>query len=112
MLPVAYPGILPAKPEEYSNTVLSAVQSLPMVSAAELWVDPGRTLCANYNRIALRVVQRKTANRLYMNDDISGIFSEAGQLKWRYEVEFCVRVLVGERWKISYSAVHFMRGPF
>jgi len=35
-LPIAYPEMSPPLPEDYFNTIVNAVQSLPMFSAAEL----------------------------------------------------------------------------
>ena len=110
--------LTPTSLEDYFNTIITAVQSLLLFSAAELWIEPGRELCADYNHIVLRVVQRKTGNRLYVNDDSFGALSDAGRLKRKYKVEL-LRARPSERALEDFSfygpacdSDDFMPGPF
>lgn len=117
-VPVAYPGMSPALLEDYFNTIINGVQNLLLFSAAELWIEPGRALCADHNHIVLRVIQRKTGNRLYVNEGMFGALNDAGRLKWKYEVEL-LRARPSERALEEFSfygptcdSDDFMPGPF
>src|SRR4029079_4802376 len=46
--PSSYPGMEPPPMETYFSAIHAAFESLPISYSAELWCEPGRALCAEY----------------------------------------------------------------
>ena len=53
--PSIYPGMEPPPLEDYFGAIHRAAESLPVSYSSELWCEPGRALCAEYNSLIVRV---------------------------------------------------------
>ncbi|MEO6093624.1 MAG: type III PLP-dependent enzyme, partial [Novosphingobium sp.] len=49
--PSVYPGLEPPPLEDYFAVIHRAAESLPVSYSSELWCEPGRALCAEYNSL-------------------------------------------------------------
>lgn len=83
--PSIYPGMEPPPLEDYFAVIHRAAESLPVSYSSELWCEPGRALCAEYNSIVVRVDKRR-GNELYINDGAYGTLFDAAHLGWRFPV--------------------------
>jgi ornithine decarboxylase len=86
--PSIYPGMEPPPLEDYFASIHRAAESLPVSYSSELWCEPGRALCAEYNSLIVRVEKRR-GNELYINDGAYGALFDAAHLGWRFPVR-CV----------------------
>ncbi len=117
--PSIYPGMNPPPLEDYFALIDRTYESLPVSYSAELWCEPGRALCAEYNSMIVRVEKRRE-NELYINDGAYGALFDAAHVGWR----FPVRVLRAEGAAMSEELVPYsfygptcddmdhMEGPF
>jgi ornithine decarboxylase len=53
--PSVYPGMEPPPLEDYFDVIHRAAESLPVSYSSELWCEPGRALCAEYNSMVVKV---------------------------------------------------------
>jgi len=83
--PSIYPGMEPPPLEDYFSVIHRAAESLPVSYSSELWCEPGRALCAEYNSLIVRVEKRR-GNELYINDGAYGALFDAAHLGWRFPV--------------------------
>jgi ornithine decarboxylase len=83
--PSVYPGMQPPPLEDYFAVIHRAAESLPVSYSSELWCEPGRALCAEYNSLVVRVEKRR-GNELYINDGAYGALFDAAHLDWRFPV--------------------------
>ena len=97
--PSIYPGMEPPPLEDYFGAIHRAAESLPVSYSSELWCEPGRALCAEYNSMIVRVEKRR-GNELYINDGAYGALYDAAHVGWR----FPVRSLADD--------ADYMEGPF
>ncbi len=86
--PSIYPGMEPPPLEDYFASIHRAAESLPVSYSSELWCEPGRALCAEYNSLIVKVEKRR-GNELYINDGAYGALFDAAHLGWRFPVR-CV----------------------
>jgi len=84
--PSAYPGMTPPPLERFFDTIHRAFESLPISYAAELWAEPGRSLCAEYSSVVVRV-ERRRGTELYINDGAYGTLFDAAHIGWQYPVQ-------------------------
>jgi ornithine decarboxylase len=84
--PSIYPGMEPPALEDYFGVIDRTYESLPVSYSAELWCEPGRALCAEYNSIIVRVEKRRE-NELYINDGAYGALFDAAHVGWRFPVK-------------------------
>ncbi len=114
--PSIYPGMEPPPLEDYFGAIFRAAESLPVSYSSELWCEPGRALCAEFNSMIVRVEKRR-GNELYINDGAYGALYDAAHVGWR----FPVRVLdeesgaADERFSFygpTCDDADFMEGPF
>jgi len=84
--PSVYPGMEPPPLEDYFAVIHRASESLPISYSSELWCEPGRALCAEYNSLIVRVEKRR-GNELYINDGAYGALFDAAHVGWRFPVE-------------------------
>ena len=83
--PSIYPGMEPPALEDFFGAIHRAAESLPVSYSSELWCEPGRALCAEYNSLIVRV--EKTRNdELYINDGAYGALYDAAHVGWRFPV--------------------------
>ena len=83
--PSIYPGMEPPPLEDFFGAIHRAAESLPVSYSSELWCEPGRALCAEYNSLIVRV--EKTRNdELYINDGAYGALYDAAHVGWRFPV--------------------------
>jgi ornithine decarboxylase len=83
--PSSYPGMEPPPLEDYFASIHRAAESLPVSYSSELWCEPGRALCAEYNSLVVRVEKRR-GKELYINDGAYGALFDAAHLGWRFPV--------------------------
>ncbi|WP_088309937.1 type III PLP-dependent enzyme [Novosphingobium sp. B 225] len=114
--PSIYPGMEPPPLEDYFGAIYRAAESLPVSYSSELWCEPGRALCAEYNSMVVRV-ERRRGNELYINDGAYGALYDAAHVGWR----FPVRCLGDERdsalesfafYGPTCDDADYMEGPF
>ena len=84
--PSIYPGMEPPPLEDYFGVIDRTYESLPVSYSAELWCEPGRALCAEYNSIIVRVEKRRE-DELYINDGAYGALFDAAHVGWRFPVK-------------------------
>jgi ornithine decarboxylase len=83
--PSIYPGMEPPPLGDYFSVIHRAAESLPVSYSSELWCEPGRALCAEYNSLLVRVEKRR-GRELYINDGAYGALFDAAHLGWRFPV--------------------------
>lgn len=83
--PSIYPGMEPPPLEDYFGAIHRAAESLPVSYSSELWCEPGRALCAEYNSIVVKVEKRR-GTELYINDGAYGALFDAAHIGWRFPV--------------------------
>jgi ornithine decarboxylase len=83
--PSIYPGMEPPPLEDYFGAIFRAAESLPVSYSSELWCEPGRALCAEYNSMIVRVEKRR-GDELYINDGAYGALYDAAHVGWRFPV--------------------------
>ncbi len=84
--PSAYPGMEPPPLEDYFDVIHRAAESLPVSYSSELWCEPGRALCAEYNSLIVKVEKRR-GDELYINDGAYGALFDAAHIGWRFPVK-------------------------
>ncbi|MGH6786858.1 MAG: type III PLP-dependent enzyme, partial [Novosphingobium sp.] len=113
--PSIYPGMEPPPLEDFFGAIYRASESLPISYSSELWCEPGRALCAEYNSMIVRV-ERRRGKELYINDGAYGALYDAAHVGWR----FPVRALNERRGALTDFAFYgptcddadYMQGPF
>ena len=83
--PSVYPGMEPPPLEDYFAIIHRHFEALPIAYNAELWCEPGRALCAEYNSLIVRVEKRR-GNELFINDGAYGALYDAAHVGWRFPV--------------------------
>ncbi|WP_100866127.1 type III PLP-dependent enzyme [Novosphingobium kunmingense] len=83
--PSIYPGMEPPPLEDYFAAIHRAAESLPVSYSSELWCEPGRALCAEYNSLIVKV-ERTRGDELYINDGAYGALYDAAHVGWRFPV--------------------------
>ena len=84
--PSVYPGMEPPPLEDYFGVIDRTYESLPISYSAELWCEPGRALCAEYNSLIVRVDKRR-GSELFINDGAYGALFDAAHVGWRFPVK-------------------------
>ncbi len=114
--PSVYPGMEPPPLEDYFDVIHRTSESLPISYSSELWCEPGRALCAEYNSLVVRVEKRR-GTELYINDGAYGALFDAAHMRWC----FPVRCLAEDRdeaeegfsfYGPTCDDADFMEGPF
>ncbi len=114
--PSIYPGMEPPPLEDFFGAIHRAAESLPVSYSSELWCEPGRALCAEYNSLIVRVEKRR-GKELYINDGAYGALFDAAHVGWRFPVR-CLsdaRSDAGEGFSFygpTCDDADFMEGPF
>ncbi|HMO69746.1 MAG TPA: type III PLP-dependent enzyme, partial [Novosphingobium sp.] len=83
--PSIYPGMEPPPLEDYFAVIHRAAEWLPVSYSSELWCEPGRALCAEYNSMIVKV-ERRRGQELYINDGAYGALFDAAHVGWRFPV--------------------------
>ena len=114
--PSDYPGMTPPPLEDYFASIHRAAESLPVSYSSELWCEPGRALCAEYNSLIVRVEKRR-GNELYINDGAYGALFDAAHLGWRFPVRSLAAVQSEAEEGFSFYGptcddADYMEGPF
>ena len=114
--PSAYPGMQPPPLEDYFAIIERTFESLPISYSAELWCEPGRALCAEYNSIIVRV-DRRRGEELYINDGAYGALFDAAHIGWRFPVRYLGNQRSDESADFSFFGptcddIDYMAGPF
>jgi ornithine decarboxylase len=115
--PSSYPGMTPPPLERFFETIHRAFESLPISYSAELWAEPGRSLCAEYASVVVRVERRRGAE-LYINDGAYGTLFDAAHIGWKYPVQLLREPVSDARdmdfafWGPTCDDLDYMAGPF
>ncbi len=114
--PSIYPGMEPPPLEDYFEIIHRRFESLPIAYNAELWCEPGRALCAEYNSLIVKVEKRR-GEELFINDGAYGALYDAAHVAWRFPVRCLGGTRVGEDEAFSFYGptcddADFMEGPF
>lgn len=119
--PSIYPGMEPPPLEDYFAIIDRTYESLPVSYSAELWCEPGRALCAEYNSIVVRVEKRR-GTELFINDGAYGALFDAAHVGWRFPVRLLREGAANEDgvaqsegfsfWGPTCDDMDFMEGPF
>ena len=114
--PSIYPGMEPPPLEDYFRIIHQYFEALPIAYNAELWCEPGRALCAEYNSLIVKVEKRR-GNELYINDGAYGALYDAAHVAWRFPVRCLAEGRSGEMEAFSFYGptcddADFMEGPF
>jgi ornithine decarboxylase len=114
--PSIYPGMEPPPLEDFFGAIHRAAESLPVSYSSELWCEPGRALCAEYNSLVV-LVEKTRDDELYINDGAYGALYDAAHVGWRFPVR-CLSDGRSEQLK-AYSFygptcddADYMEGPF
>jgi ornithine decarboxylase len=114
--PSIYPGMEPPPLEDYFAAIHRAAESLPVSYSSELWCEPGRALCAEYNSLIVKV-EKTRGDELYINDGAYGALYDAAHVGWRFPVR-CLsegrsEALTGYSfYGPTCDDADFMEGPF
>ncbi|MDB5726014.1 MAG: ornithine decarboxylase [Novosphingobium sp.] len=114
--PSIYPGMEPPPLEDYFGSIHRASESLPISYSSELWCEPGRALCAEYNSLIVKV-ERRRGNELYINDGSYGALFDAAHVGWRFPVRSLSEPSDGVLQDFAFYGptcddADFMEGPF
>ncbi|MBW8784128.1 MAG: type III PLP-dependent enzyme [Novosphingobium sp.] len=114
--PSIYPGMEPPPLTDYFTVIHRAAESLPVSYSSELWCEPGRALCAEYNSLLVRVEKRR-GDELYINDGAYGALFDAAHVGWRFPVKCLDRTRRSAPAEFAFYGptcddADFMKGPF
>ncbi len=114
--PSIYPGMEPPPLEDYFGAIHRAAESLPVSYSSELWCEPGRALCAEYNSMLVKVEKRR-GTELYINDGAYGALFDAAHVGWRFPVSLMREVSSASETGFSFFGptcddMDHMEGPF
>ncbi|MDE2596293.1 MAG: type III PLP-dependent enzyme [Sphingomonadales bacterium] len=114
--PSIYPGMEPPPLEDYFGAIHRAAESLPVSYSSELWCEPGRALCAEYNSLVVKV-ERRRGKELYINDGAYGALFDAAHVGWRFPVKLLRDGAAEDLDGFSFFGptcddMDFMEGPF
>lgn len=114
--PSVYPGMEPPPLEDYFAIIHRHFEALPIAYNAELWCEPGRALCAEYNSMIVKVEKRR-GDELYINDGAYGALYDAAHVAWRFPVNCLAEGRSEELHGFSFYGptcddADFMEGPF
>ena len=114
--PSIYPGMEPPPLEDYFSVIHRTAESLPVSYSSELWCEPGRALCAEYNSLIVKVEKRR-GDELYINDGAYGALFDAAHIGWRFPVRSVSGDRTGAQQGFSFYGptcddADFMEGPF
>ena len=114
--PSVYPGMEPPPLEDYFDVIGRTFESLPVSYSSELWCEPGRALCAEYNSMIVRVEKRR-GDELYINDGAYGALYDAAHVAWRFPVKSLAEGCSAEQSTFAFYGptcddADYMEGPF
>ncbi len=114
--PSIYPGMEPPPLEDYFDVIGRAFELLPVSYSSELWCEPGRALCAEYNSMIVRVEKRR-GDELYINDGAYGALYDAAHVGWRFPVKSLAERSGAEESTYAFYGptcddADYMEGPF
>ncbi len=115
--PSIYPGMEPPPLEDFFGVIHRAAESLPVSYSSELWCEPGRALCAEYNSMIVKVEKRR-GQELYINDGAYGALFDAAHVGWRFPVRLLREDAASEEaqefafFGPTCDDMDFMEGPF
>jgi ornithine decarboxylase len=114
--PSVYPGMEPPPLEAYFETIHRCFEDLPVSYSAELWCEPGRSLCAEYASLLVKVEKRRD-NELFINDGAYGALFDAAHVGWRFPVALQRESSSAETAEFAFYGptcddMDYMAGPF
>ncbi len=114
--PSIYPGMEPPPLEDFFAAIHRASESLPISYSSELWCEPGRALCAEYNSMVVKVEKRR-GDELYINDGAYGALFDAAHVGWVFPVKLLRDEADTDEAEFSFFGptcddMDYMEGPF
>jgi len=114
--PSIYPGMEPPPLEDYFGAIHRAAESLPVSYSSELWCEPGRALCAEYNSMIVKVEKRR-GDELFINEGAYGALFDAAHIGWRFPVKGLNADRKGAEDEFAFYGptcddADYMKGPF
>ncbi len=114
--PSIYPGMEAPPLEDFFGAIHRAAESLPISYSSELWCEPGRALCAEYNSMVVKVEKRR-GDELYINDGAYGALFDAAHVGWVFPVKLLREGAAADEEEFSFFGptcddMDHMDGPF
>jgi ornithine decarboxylase len=116
--PARYPDCEPAPLQDFLDTIIAGVETLPVRENVKLMCEPGRALVAEAESLIVRVDARR-GNNLYINDGSYGMLFDAAHLGFIFPVRVVSRdvdpaeqLQPFELWGPTCDSIDYMKGPF
>ena len=84
--PVDYPGMMPPPLSRFFETINDTISHLPLFHEAQLWIEPGRGLSAQYNSLVVHV-QAIRDLLVYIDDGLYGNLHDASRYNWSFKAK-------------------------
>jgi ornithine decarboxylase len=116
--PSRYPDSDPAPMDDFMQTILAGIETLPIKENIRLMCEPGRALVAEAESLIVRVDARRD-HELYINDGSYGMLFDAAHLGFIFptrnisrQVEPSEPLVPLELWGPTCDSIDYMKGPF
>jgi ornithine decarboxylase len=116
--PSRYPDSDPAPMDDFMETILDGIETLPVKENIRLMCEPGRALVAEAESLIVRVDARRD-RELYINDGSYGMLFDAAHLGFIFPMRIINRKIDPsepriplELWGPTCDSIDYMKGPF
>jgi len=116
--PSRYPDSDPAPMDDFMETILAGIETLPVKENIRLMCEPGRALVAEAESLIVRVDARR-GHELYINDGSYGMLFDAAYLGFIFPMRIISReidpsepLVPLELWGPTCDSIDYMKGPF
>jgi len=116
--PSRYPDSDPAPMDDFMQTILAGIETLPVKENIRLMCEPGRALVAEAESLIVRVDARRD-HELYINDGSYGMLFDAAHLGFIFptrnisrQIDPSEALVPMELWGPTCDSIDYMKGPF
>jgi len=116
--PSRYPDSDPAPMDDFMQTILAGIETLPVKENIRLMCEPGRALVAEAESLIVRVDARR-GHELYINDGSYGMLFDAAHLGFIFptrnisrQIDPSESLVPLELWGPTCDSIDYMKGPF
>jgi len=116
--PSRYPDSDPAPLQDFMDSILASIETMPVKENIKLMCEPGRALVAEAESLIVRVDARRGDN-LYINDGSYGMLFDAAHLGFIFPTRIVGRDVASsehlvpfEFWGPTCDSIDHMKGPF
>jgi ornithine decarboxylase len=116
--PSRYPDSDPAPMDDFMQTILAGIGTLPVKENIRLMCEPGRALVAEAESLIVRVDARRD-HELYINDGSYGMLFDAAHLGFIFptrnisrQIDPSEALVPMELWGPTCDSIDYMKGPF